>query len=554
MSNVLAAEVGYGGYISLFKTASYIIMFFAWMPLVNWIHSDSQSVRTNVMFWTKIISCLGAAGMAIWVLSPMYIIGLAIYLITVGATVIVYVMHRNAMVADFERVLTPSHIKSLFVNEEKKMAKKSKGISLITANKNEVPFPNAKSPEAIGFALVCEIFEDALWRRAEEVMFQPSGEEYHVIYRIDGMASKQEPQSREDMEYMIRFMKQLGDMNIDERRKPQKSNFSIQKEDNTVKWEITTAGSTAGEQLWAKKLEAFNVMKIDDLGLEEQQLGLIKTIRENKTGLFLVSGPKKSGVTTSLYAIIKTHDPFLNDIHLLEKRSMGELQNITQHMFSMSDTGTTTYDVKLRSISRMGPNIMGVGDCEDSRTAQECMNALNDDKLMHVSLEASSVVTALGKWLKYVPNKNEVIDNLIGICNQRLVRRLCEECKQAYQPNPQLLKRFSIQPEKAKILYREAELEYDRHGKPILCENCQGTGFYGRIGIFEVIMLNDELKAAVKEAKSLQEIASLFRRSGMLYMQEQAMKKVTDGIISINEVIREFSSGPKKKAPKKPAK
>lgn len=551
MSNVLAADIGYGGYISLFKIATYIVMFFAWMPLVNWIHSDSQSVRTNVMFWTKIISAVGAAGMIVWILAPMYFIGLAVYIITVGATVLVYVMHRNAMVADFEKVLTPTHIKSLFVNEEKKMAKKSKGISLITANKNEVPLPSAKSPEGIGFGLVCEIFEDAMWRRAEEVMFQPSGEEYNVIYRIDGMASKQQPRTREEMEYLIRFIKQLGDMNIEERRKPQKSNFTVQKDDNSAKWEITTAGSTAGEQLWAKRLEAFNIMKIDELGFEEKQLEHINTIRGNKTGLFLVSGPKKSGVTSTLYAIIKTHDPFLNDIHLLEKRPSGELQNITQHMFNMSDTGTTTYDMKLRSISRMGANIMGVGDCEDSRTAQECMNALNDDKLMHVSLEASSVVTALGKWLKFVPNKHEVIDNLIGICNQRLVRRLCEECKQAYQPNPQLLKRFSIQPEKAKILYREAEPEYDRHGRPILCENCQGTGFYGRIGIYEVIMLNDELKASVKEAKSLQEIASLFRRSGMLYMQEQAMKKVTDGIISINEVIREFSSVPKKKTAKK---
>jgi len=101
------------------------------------------------------------------------------------------------------------------------------------------------------------------------------------------------------------------------------------------------------------------------------------------------------------------------------------------------------------------------------------------------------------------------------------------------------------------VLYREAELEYNKHGKPILCKTCQGTGFTGRVGIYEVILMDDKLRAAIKEAKTLQEISSLFRRSGMLYMQEQAMKKVTDGVTSINEVIREFSPKTKKVSKKK---
>ena len=551
MPDILAAGVEYGGYISIVKLLVFIAMFYAWMPLVNWVHTDCQSVRTKVMFWTRIIAALGAFALVLWLLVPLFWIGFPVYLISIGTMISVYILHRNSLVADFERVLTVDHIKSLFVNEEKKMAKASKGISLITANGNEVPFPKPKSPEAMGFALVCEVFEDAAWRRASEVVFQPAGDEYSVVYRIDGFASKRDPREREEMEHFTHFIKQLADLNVKERRKPQKGNFTLQKGDDKFKWEVRTAGSTAGEQVLAKRLEAFNIMRTTDIGFEVEQIEIVAKNCDLKKGLFIISGPKKSGVTSTLYAMLKNHDPFMNDINTLEKRPAGEVENITQHHYTMSDSGTMSYDKRLRSIARMGPNIMGVGDCDDAKTAGECIRALKEDKLIYVTTEASSVATALGRWFKYIPDREIVVDNLIGICNQRLIRKLCNECKQAYTPNPKLVKKFGLVPEKSKILHREGEIEYDKHGNPLLCEMCQGTSFYGRTGVFELIMFDDALKASVKSAKSLQEIAVLFRRSGMRYLQEQAMLKVTDGTTSINEVVREFSTGKKKSASKK---
>lgn len=545
MPDILAAEIAYGPYISIFKLIIYIAMLFVWMLLTNWINTDAQSVRTRASFWTNIITIVGGAGLVIWLFAPLFVIGLILYVVAVGTAAIVYVMHRNSLVPDFEKVLTADHIKSLFVNEEKKMARTSKGISLVTANGNDVPIPKPKDPESIGFGLVCEIFEDAVWKRADEILFQPVGDECKITYRIDGASSSQEPKSREDMEHFMHYMKQLTDLDVKEKRKPQKGGFTLRKGEKDFKWEIRTAGSTVGEQALAKRMGTFNIMRTSEIGMTSEQIKNLEKVCELKKGLFIISGPKKTGVTTTLYAILKNHDPFMNDINTVEKRPAGEVENITQHLYSMSDTGTTTYDIKLRSISRMGPNIMGVGDCEDSKTGIECMRAIQDDKLLYVTIEAASSVTALGRWLKYVPNKDDVLDNLVGICNQRMVRKLCEECKQGYQPNPQLLKKFNLSPEKAKVLFREAEIEYDKHGRPLLCEKCQGTGFYGRTGIFEVIILNDELRQAVKKAKSLQEIGSLFRHSGMVYLQEKAMEKVTDGTTSINEVIRELSSGKK---------
>ncbi len=236
----------------------------------------------------------------------------------------------------------------------------------------------------------------------------------------------------------------------------------------------------------------------------------------------------------------------MNDINTLEKKPAADLDNITQNIFKLSDTGTINYAQKLQSILRMGANIMGIADCEDKDCATLACNAAKNGKMIHVTLEATSVIQALGKWLKLVSNKSLALNDLVGIINQRLVRQLCDKCKLPYQPNPEVLRKFNMPADKIKHLYREGEIENDRHGKPILCEQCQGTGFTGRTGIFEMIILNDKLRDAVKNAKSLQEVASLFRRAGMLYMQEQSIQKVTAGTTSIHEVIRSFSSSQKK--------
>ena len=146
------------------------------------------------------------------------------------------------------------------------------------------------------------------------------------------------------------------------------------------------------------------------------------------------------------------------------------------------------------------------------------------------------------KWLKLVGDKTLVADTLTAVINQRLVRTLCLDCRQPYQPNQALFKKFNIPANEVGMFYRPGEIEYDKHGKPIVCQKCQGTGFYGRTGMFETIRITDELREVIKNAKSPQEIATAFRKAGMLYMQEQSIKKVTMGITSINEVIRNFST------------
>jgi type II secretory ATPase GspE/PulE/Tfp pilus assembly ATPase PilB-like protein len=550
MPMMLIAAMEYGGYISLIKLVVYVVLFFAWMPLVNWVHKDAQEVRAKVSNWTMIITATSAVSLLIWLLVPMFLVGLLLYIISVGVASLVYIMHRNSKVADFEKVLTASHLKTIFVDETKKILASSKGITFITANGNEAPLPKPKTQNAFGFTAACEMFADAVWRRASEIVLQPTGKGYSAMYRVDGMSVKQPERTKEEIEYFIHYIKQIADLEVEERRKPQTGKIKILKNDKRTEWEVKTAGSTAGEQVLIKRIEEYNLMKFIDLGLTSQQIEMLEPIKEKSNGLFIISGPRKSGVTSTFYTMLKSHDPFMNDINTLEKKPAAELDNITQVLFSLSDTGTSSYSNRLQSILRLGANIVGVADCEDKDCAKLSAIAAGNDKVIHVTLEATSAAQAIAKWLKFLPNRDTALDNLIGVSNQRLVRKLCESCKQAYQPNPELLRKFNMPADKIKLLYREGEIEYDKHGRPMLCEECQGKGFTERTAVFETIVFSDKVKQVLKKTKNLQEIATLLRRAGMLYMQEQAIRKVAAGATSIHEVIRVLAPAKKAAKPK----
>jgi type II secretory ATPase GspE/PulE/Tfp pilus assembly ATPase PilB-like protein len=520
-------------------------MFLGWLPIVNWVNTDAQAVRTKVKFWTIIVAVTGAISLVVLLMVPMFLVGLLVYIIALGACVMAYIIHRNSMVADFERVFTIGSMKSAFVNQDKKTAKLSKGIVFVTANKNDVPLPKAKSPELLGFSVLCDIIDDSLWRRTSDIVFKPQGQEYSVTYKIDGVACKQSPRSKEEIEYALQFIKQVADLDIQEKRKPQTGQFWTTKDSVKTSWDVTTAGSTAGEQFIITKSEQYLAMKLDDIGLNPKQLEALKTIRNIPSGTVIISGPPKSGVTTTFYSMIRNHDPFMNGINTLEKKLSATLDNITQHIYELGDTGAKSYSETLRRILRMGPDIVAVEGCQDADLGKLTANAANDGKIMHVTMNTSGVLQAVGLWIKQVGDRNLAADTLAAVINQRLVRKLCDECKQAYKPNADLLRKFNIPANKEVIFYRTGEIEYDKHGKPLLCEKCQGTGFYGRTAIFECIVLDDKLRQAIKQAKSMQEIGSHFRRAGMLYIQEESIKRVAKGITAINEVIRELSSNDK---------
>ena len=543
MSGMLATGSEVAGYIALWKAVLMAAAFLSWMPLVGWVNTDSKAVGTQTVAWTVGIAVTGAAALWVWMLIPAFLIGLLVYLISFGAITIAYVVHRNALVADFERILTVDQIKGLLINETKKLEKLSMGLSFITGNKNKVPLPTPKTREVSGFAVVCEVLEDAIWRRADQISLIPRKDDYNVVYEIDGIATKQPQRTREEIDDFIYYVKQLADLDIQERRKPQKGRFyAVKDEQLKTEWQVQTSGTTAGEQVRLDKVSGIVSRKLDDLGLNDNQIESMRSLRDLDSGVALITGIPQSGKTTTLYTLLGNHDPFLNNINTLEKAPQAELPNITQNVFTMTDSGTTTYSRRLQTLLRRGPDIVGIEECQDAQSAKLACAAAKDGRIIYATLEADSVNQAIEKWLKLVGDRALAVETLAAVLNQRLVRTLCTDCRQPYKPNQALFKKFNLPAEDVDLFYRAGEIEYDKHGKPIVCETCQGTGYYGRVGMFETIRITDDVRESLKAASSAKDIATAVRKTRMLYMQEQAIKKVVAGETSINEVILNFST------------
>jgi len=546
MTESLLMAVEYGGYISIVKLVILLALYFAWLLFMGWAQKDAKAVGINVPTWIGIVLGGGVLAVLVWWLIPVFIVGLLAYVIGVGAVMLAYIRQRNTHVLDFDRLLTVDHIKSLVSKSNKLEAMEN--FQFITCNNNEVPRPEPRTPTFFGYRTAYDVLTDAMWRRTATISFAPKGEGYEVTYNIDGALTKQPPLQRDQMEYLIHFMKELAGLDTKEKRKPQKGKFRTRQNKENTDWEVQTAGSTAGEQVRVKRISKDSALRLGDLGLAPDQLEHLGHLKEVKQGVFLISGPKRSGVTTTMYALLRNHDAFLNSINTIEKQPPSQLPNITQNVFSLTDTGTNTYAKKLQSIVRMGPDIVGVGECEDTDTAKIVSAAAKDGKIVYVVLQADSVLQALGKWLKMVDDRKVVAETLLGISNQRLLRRLCSECKQGYAPNKELLKKFNLPAEKAKVLFRPGKEIFDKRGKASPCEDCQGTGFIGRIGVFESILFDAELKKAIRTVRQLPELGMQFRRAKMLYLQEQALRKAITGVTAINEMLRVLASS-KKQSP-----
>lgn len=550
MLNPLLSVVEVGNYISATKLVVFLILYFPALALTSWVYRDAKALGVGDNLWTSIIAGIVFGCAILFFAIPVFLGGVGLFVVAVGSAALIYVRQRNTRVLDFDKVLTIDHIKGLLSPKSAESSGMNE-YAFVSTHGNEVPTPEPKTPDFFGYRSAYDIITQAIHRRVETLRMVPGAEGYKVTAEIDGAPAEQPEIPKDQADYFVRFVKLLADLDVKERRKPQKGTFKVRKLKDTFEWEVRTAGSTMGEQILFKSKGKEETMRLTEIGLAQDQFSGLEELRQVNQGVFLISGPKRSGLSTTFYAILREHDAYINSIQTLEKEITGNLPSVTQDVYGLSDTATMSYAKKLEQLLRMGPDIIGVAECPDPETAKVICEGAMHGRMIYVILPADSVVQTLGKWLKLVGDRNLAVENLIGISNQRLLRQLCKTCKQGYSPNQDVLKKFNLPAEKAKVLYRPGKVIYSKRGKESTCEDCQGTGFRGRTGIFEMILLNDTLRQIVQNAKALPEIGTQFRRAKMLYLQEQALRKVMAGQTAINEMVRVLSQGKKQGKAKK---
>jgi type II secretory ATPase GspE/PulE/Tfp pilus assembly ATPase PilB-like protein len=263
-----------------------------------------------------------------------------------------------------------------------------------------------------------------------------------------------------------------------------------------------------------------------------------KELLGKSTGLCLIAAPPQNGLTTTQYAVIRSHDAYMHNIHALERRSSLDLDNITQVVYEGANTDVN-YARMLQTVLRREPDIIMVSECEDKETAQIATRAAATDRKIYMGIHASDCFDALTKYLKFVGDNAMAAKGLRGVIAQRLIRVLCEQCREAFKPDADTLKKLNLPADKIERFHRPpSEPKVDRKGKEILCPNCQGSGYTGRTGIFEVLAVDEDVAKLIAEGTAINRIKAQCRKRKMYYLQEEGLLKVIDGTTSMNDILR----------------
>ncbi len=547
-SRALLAQAQLSGqYVS---PAKLIFMFLLTVPalaLGPWVYQDTKRVRLPRATWSALVLGSYILGLLFWLLVPIYFVGLLFYLVLAGGGFLSYVLYRNSKVEDRYRVLTAEHISSLIKGKGGKSRKRPKEegpeqrCKIYGADSSLVhpPAPQGEDEEVNaqrlrGFNLAQRVLFDVVWRRASEVDIVPHKQQSTVRYIIDGVTTERPPMPVADSEALAQFLKSIARMDTEERRRPQQGTIAVevtqgQQEDVSVR----TAGTTTGQRIQIRVVEEAVHTDLAKLGMSEEVLAKVLEL-SNGPGLIIVSGQPHSGVTSTLYSLIKTQDAFVHHLITLEKDSVIDLENITQNDYENSESLAKA----VTSALRRDPDVLLIDRCKTPEAAEIIRDA-SEDHLIFLGENASDTFTALAKWIKLCSSQPNAIDHLKAVTCQILVRKLCENCREPYRPDPNLLAKANLPSEGIDKFYRPPTKPLtDEKGNEYTCPACQGSGYMGRTAVFELLEVTDELRKLIHSGATLTQIKSICRKNKMLYLQEQALRKVIQGTTSIQEVLR----------------
>lgn len=325
---------------------------------------------------------------------------------------------------------------------------------------------------------------------------------------------------------VVSRLKLLAELDIAEKRKPQDGRIRVRLEQRELDLRVSTVPTLFGEQLVLRLLDrGGRPVRLDELGMPPQVLEPMRRLARKPHGMILVTGPTGSGKTTTLYAALGLRDAARENIVTVEDPIEYQLPGIAQ--VPVHRTAGVTFASALRSILRQDPDVVMLGEMRDPETAETSIQAAMTGHLVFSTLHTNDALGAIPRLLDLGIPEYLVASTVDAVVAQRLVRRVCDRCVEPYTPDPAGVARLvGDGPRPARFV----------HGAG--CPACRGTGYRGRLGVFELLVFEDELRAAITRRAPRDEIARAARDSGWVSMTVDAWDKIVDGQTTVEEVLR----------------
>jgi type IV pilus assembly protein PilB len=448
----------------------------------------------------------------------------------------------NPEVLEDARLITGLRIKPFLITENEfeqalnrvynLKARAEKVISALggrSEQQNVIPIiPETATEDRSVVGLVNSILSDAISQNASDVHLDPSQFNTRVRYRIDGIMYNSITIPKEIADSVVSRIKVSAGMDIAERRRPQDGHFSAQYRNEFYDFRVSSIGTSYGEKLTIRILSKQKMlMPMERLGMLPEQFETFKKLIKMPYGIILVTGPTGSGKTTTLYSALSTLNTGRETIITLEDPVEYNLPGISQ--IQINEEAGITFASGLRSVLRLDPNIIMVGEIRDLDTAKTAVEASLTGHLVLASIHTNDTASTPVRLMNLGLEPYLIASSLIGVVAQRLVRVICPNCKEKYSPSEEesAIVKSVLHTENVESLYR---------GKG--CPLCNFTGYKGRSGIFEILTVDRTLRRLIQQSASYDEIKDYAVRNGMITMREAGFRKVLSGVTTINEVER----------------
>jgi len=517
-----------------------IIYCVVWLGVTDWLGRDAEKLRLRHDVWAGIALAAGAVGVFLFL--SVHIALVFVALIGLCTLFCVYAYHRNKTVPPSRRVFTKEHFEQIVTQigmklklvKEGSVRTQSRGgedIEIQLLRKDGATLEKiAEGRQSAGLSeavvSITELIESAVLSRATDIHLEPKEGELQARFRIDGILHNVPSYPPQLAAPMISSVKVLADMDITERRKPQDGTFMGKLPDRDLDFRVSTAPSVHGETMVIRILDrAMGLLSVEKLGFTSTDLARARKVINYPHGMMIVCGPTGAGKTTTLYAMLSELDAFQKNILTIEDPIEYKLENVTQTQ--VNPKAGVMFANTLRSSLRQDPDVIMVGEIRDAETARVALQAAMTGHFVFTTIHANDSVTALFRLLDLGVEPYLIGSSLSAVLAQRLVRVLCSECKEAYVPEPEFLAKIGVRTQRQIQLY-----------KPVGCDLCQGTGYYGRIGIFEFLEVNDVIRDLIRSNPSVQLIKAEARKMGMRSLQQDGLAKVLKGVTSVQELVR----------------
>jgi len=381
--------------------------------------------------------------------------------------------------------------------------------------------------EAPIIRLVNSVLFQAVRQRASDIHFESFERGLVVRYRIDGVLYPVLTPPKHLQASIIARLKILAGLNIAEKRLPQDGRFTIRTAGKDVDLRVSVLPTAHGERVVLRLLEKENkLLNLSEMGFSADRLGVIQQLIQLSHGIILVTGPTGSGKTTTLYAALSQINAPDKNIITVEDPIEYQLLGIGQ--MQVNPKINLTFAAGLRSILRQDPDVIMIGEIRDRETAEIAIHASLTGHLVFSTLHTNDAASAATRLIDMGIEPFLVASSVVAVLAQRLVRRVCKDCRQAYHPDDEELIRLGIVPPKARPMF------YRGTG----CAACSQTGYRGRTGIYELLVMDDEIRRLIGTKADSTAIKQAAVSKGMITLKDDGADKVFHGITTTEEVMR----------------